>query len=85
MLFGVMKLKEWRSTQTHTLADVAEKIGISGRNPSRTLQRYEDGSQWPDAPLLDAIIALTNEQVTLQDMHDTRLEWLAAHRRVEAC
>tara|TARA_R110000751_G_scaffold146094_8_gene249987 strand:+ start:4823 stop:5095 length:273 start_codon:yes stop_codon:yes gene_type:complete len=43
-------------------------------------QKYECGMHRTDAPLIEAIVALTDGAVTAQDMHETRLEWLAVHR-----
>lgn len=63
-----------------TLTATAAILGISGANPARTLQRYEEGAQRPDAPLIEAIFELTGGGVTAQDMHETRLEWLRTNR-----
>ncbi len=78
-----MNLKTWRCAQTMTLTAAAGEIGISGANPARTLQRFEEGSQRPDAPLVEAIAKLTDGAVTAQDMHETRLDWLRANGRGE--
>lgn len=76
--FAVMKLKEWRLTRNMTLAEAAATLGMPGKNPSRTYQRYESGEKRPDAPLVEAIIAMTGGAVTVEDMHRARLDWLAA-------
>jgi len=74
-----MKLKQWRLTQEKTLLECAKDLGL---RDGRTFQRYETGENRPDAPLADAIILMTKGQVTLEDLHIQRLEWLESQKAV---
>lgn len=72
-----MKLHEWRSTHEKTLNWLGQKLGFSGSNPARSAQRIEIGLARPDANIVEKIIQTTGGAVTAQDMHETRLAWLA--------
>ncbi|APO74243.1 hypothetical protein AM571_CH01407 [Rhizobium etli 8C-3] len=72
-----MKLKEWRLTRELTLAEMASALEIEN---ARTYQRYEDGENRTDAPLVERIIAFTGGSVSLDDLHAQRLDWLRANR-----
>jgi transcriptional regulator with XRE-family HTH domain len=73
-----MKLREWRTTNQKTLKETAELLGIGqGANPSRRAQRIETGEAPVDAIIADRIVTVTNGAVTLQDINDTRREFLA--------
>ncbi|MGX9145895.1 helix-turn-helix domain-containing protein [Mesorhizobium sp. 128a] len=74
-----MKLRDWRIRETKTLKDVAEMLGVGqGANPSRRVQRIETGEAPVDAILADKIVSMCGGDVTLQDLNDTRREFLAA-------
>ena len=72
-----MKLKEWRLTQKHTLAKMADALLIEN---ARTYQRYEEGENRIDAPLAERIMTFTSGAVSLQDLHDQRVSWLRDNR-----
>lgn len=72
-----MKLKEWRQTHGKTLRECAEVLGLGD---ARVYQRYESGEQWPSAPTIEAILAMTNNSVSVADLHEQRVEWLKANR-----
>ncbi|WP_051213291.1 hypothetical protein [Maritalea myrionectae] len=59
---------------------MAEKLGIAGANPARNLQRYEQGAATMPSELIFRLENLTNGQVTAQDMHEVRLEWLRVNK-----
>jgi transcriptional regulator with XRE-family HTH domain len=71
-----MQVIRWRKSNKLSLSQMAERLGIGGRNPSRTYQRYETGENRPDADTVQKIIEMTAGAVTAQDMHETRLAWL---------
>lgn len=76
-----MKLKAWRTDSSLTLRGAAEIFGIGdGKNPSRRMQRIETGEAPVDALLADVIVQVTNGAVTLQDLNDTRRDWLSGAR-----
>ncbi|WP_019279697.1 helix-turn-helix domain-containing protein [Rhizobium grahamii] len=72
-----MRLKLWRQTHEHTLAEMA---GILAIENARTYQRYEDGENRADAPLVERILAATEGAVSLDDLHQQRLDWLRANK-----
>ncbi|TPJ57044.1 hypothetical protein [Mesorhizobium sp. B2-6-1] len=79
-----MKLREWRIRESKTLKELAEMLGIGqGANPSRRVQRLEIGEALADAILADKIVAVTAGEVTLQDLNDTRREYLSASAATE--
>jgi len=76
-----MKLRDWRNRENKTLRELAELLGIGhGANPSRRVQRLETGEAVADALLADRIVEATNGEVSLQDLNDTRKEFLSAER-----
>lgn len=75
-----MKLREWRTREAKTLKELAELLGVGqGANPSRRVQRLETGEAPIDAILADKIVAVTSGDVSLQDLNDTRREYLSAN------
>lgn len=76
-----MRLRDWRLEKNLNLRELAELIGEGGgSNPARRAQRIETGESPVDAPLADRIVAATSEKVTLQDLHDTRRDWLNSNQ-----
>jgi transcriptional regulator with XRE-family HTH domain len=76
-----MKLRDWRTSEKLTLKQLAEHLGIGGgKNPSRRVQRIETGEAPLDALLADRIVDLTRGAVSLQDLHQTRRNWLASQQ-----
>jgi transcriptional regulator with XRE-family HTH domain len=74
-----MRLRAWRIREEMTLKVLAEMLGIAeGSNPSRRAQRIETGEAPVDAILAEAIVSLTGGDVTLQDLNDTRRQFLTA-------
>ncbi len=76
-----MQLKDWRNRENKTLRELAELLGIGhGANPSRRMQRIETGEAPVDALLAAMIVSVTRTEVSLQDINDTRAEYLAVSR-----
>lgn len=72
-----MKIREWRIANSKSLRQAAEAFGIGGgKNPSRRMQRIETGEAPVDALLADVIVTITNGAVTLQDLNDTRRDFM---------
>lgn len=71
-----MRIRDFRKEKGLTLAQAAAALCISGANPSRTLQRIELGESRWDAQMVERIIEWSGGMVTLQDLHETRLEFL---------
>lgn len=60
-----------------TMAEAATLLAVGYAG---SYQRYETGANRPDAPLIEHIKTVTEGAVTLDDLHDQRLEWLRANR-----
>jgi predicted transcriptional regulator len=69
----------WRTREALSLGVVARRIGITGRNPNRTLQRYETGESPAPVAVIDAYRDLSGGEVTAEDWLDVRRAWLNAH------
>lgn len=81
----VMKIRDWRQQQNLSFRQAAEFFGIGGgKNPARRMQRIETGESPVDAVLADTIVTRTNQLVTLQDINDTRRDFLASQPQHEA-
>jgi transcriptional regulator with XRE-family HTH domain len=74
-----MDLKTWRVENKLTLADLAARLGLTGPNPGRNLQRIEMGENRPDADLIAAIERFTDGAVDAAAMNETRLAWLKSN------
>lgn len=72
-----MELRQWRRTHRISQIDMAKTLGLQSQV---TYRRYEVGEHRADAPIVERIVAVTKGQVTAQDMHEVRLEWLRAHK-----
>ena len=55
-------------------------LGFSATNPARALQLIERGERKADANIVARISQITKGEVTAQDMHETRLEWLQQNK-----
>jgi transcriptional regulator with XRE-family HTH domain len=74
-----MKLADYRKQKNLTVSALARELGMTGKNPARTLDRLEKGERGADAETMQHIHDFTSGDVTPQDMVDTRLEWLRAN------
>lgn len=75
-----MNIRDWRIDARVSQRELALRLGISGANPARTLQRYESGESQMSSVMVDRLEAVTKSAVTAQDMHETRLEWLRVNK-----
>lgn len=73
--------RAWRQAAGRTLAEVAAAAGISGKNPSRTLARYETGENVPSPIVVEAVRELSGGGVTAEAWHRVRLDFLEARER----
>lgn len=76
-MYVIMDLRTWRTTEDLTMAEAALLLSIES---ARTYQRYELGENRPDAPVMERIRIATSGQVTLDDMHELRLQWLRTNK-----
>lgn len=71
------KLREWRSAKGMTLAAAAEIFGLPPAGGASRVKRYEDGTSWAPAQVIDAIERATGGDVTAEDLKATRLAHIA--------
>ncbi|WP_332304682.1 helix-turn-helix domain-containing protein [Rhizobium sp. GR12] len=74
--------KSWRQQQKMTMAGVASMLGIKGKNPSRTWQRYETGEREPPVAVMAKLETISEGQVTTTAWMYARKAYLA--RKQEA-
>ena len=76
-----MTLASWRHSfdPKLTLAAAAERLGIVGKNPARTYQRYETGESAIDAIMAADIVERTCGAVSHHDLATIRAEWMRAN------
>lgn len=68
-----MTPKSWRTAQNLSLAAMAAKIGITGRNPAATYMRWERGDLRPPDWAVMAVYGLTGGEVSPTDWIELRL------------
>jgi transcriptional regulator with XRE-family HTH domain len=68
--------RKWREKAALSLADVAAKVGIVGRNPSRTYARYETGENQCPVPVIEGVRLLSKGRVTAESWCAARAEFL---------
>ncbi len=69
--------KSWRNEAGLTLAEVAARAGITGRNPAKTYSRYETGQSPCPAPVVEAVRSLSEGAVGAEAFHKVRLRHLS--------
>lgn len=75
-----MRLADWRKAQSLSCAEVENGLGLEGVRDGKSVWNWETGRSRADADMIDRIKRFTNSEVTEADMHQTRLDWLRAHR-----
>ena len=65
-----MDLAQYRRTEGLSLDQLAEKLGIRGVNPARTVQRYETFERIPDRATMRLIESATGGLVRADDFPD---------------
>lgn len=75
-----MKLTDWRKRKKYSQSDLATRLGLAGGKGILRLSRIERGEVKCDADIAGNIIALTCGEVSLTDMHETRLAWLKENK-----
>ncbi len=79
-----MRLLEWRESQNLSRVEAAKRFGIvEGQNPSQNLRNYETGNTAVPVILAPKIIEITGGQVSLNDLADTRRDFLQ-QREIDA-
>ena len=79
-----MNPKAWRIEQKLSLAAIAAKVGLSGKNPAATYRRWEVGASYcPDAIVVQ-MERLTEGRVTADDWLRARLSYSSSQGVVAA-
>lgn len=65
-MFCRMSPAAWRKQQNLSLARLARRLGIPGRNPARTLQRWENGERQPPLSIIAEYQRISGNKVTLK-------------------
>lgn len=76
-----MKPKEWRCEIGLSQDRIARQIGIEGKNPSRTWQRWESGERPPPIRIVVAVERMSEGKVTAESWHDARVQYLEREHR----
>ena len=79
-----MELDTWRRQHNLSAAQLAERLGIDGRNPARTVQRYLKNERTPDRGMIRQIALVTDGAVTDADFPVREREAPASAERVPA-
>ena len=72
--------KIWRQRAGLTLAEVAARVAIGGRNPARTYQRYENGECACPLSVIVAIERLSGAQIGAKSWQRARQRFLTSQR-----
>lgn len=70
---------QWRAQRNLSMAAVAEIIGLSGKNPARTWQRWENGEREPPLAIILKIEGLSGGQVTTASWVSARHAYRMKH------
>lgn len=62
-----MELDTWRRQKKLTISQLAALLGIDGRNPTRTAQRYLTAERIPTRTMMRRIAEITGGKVTGDD------------------
>ena len=66
--------QEWRRSSGLSQAEVAKLLGLEGKNPSRTWQRYETGERQPRPNVIVAVQRISKGKVTARSWETVRLQ-----------
>ncbi|WP_061930186.1 helix-turn-helix transcriptional regulator [Aureimonas sp. AU22] len=64
---ATMTPRQWRTAIKLTLEEAAAAVGISGKNPARTWQRWEVGERAPPATVVARVEKLSDSRVKASD------------------
>lgn len=67
-----MTLDKWIKESKRSAADLAKAIGVT----PEAVRRYVQGLRMPPPIVAQRIVEQTNGQVSIQDLHETRLAYL---------
>lgn len=67
-----MSPEEWRRGRKLSQEALARLLGLSGKNPARTWQRWESGDRQPPLSIIAKVEALSDGRVTTRSWLDVR-------------
>jgi transcriptional regulator with XRE-family HTH domain len=70
--------QDWRKSRQFSQENVANMLGIKGKNPARTWQRWESGERKPPLAVMMKIEALTDGKVTITSWMKVRETFVGA-------
>lgn len=76
-----MDLEQFRQSKGLSYKALAELLGLAASNKRRA-QSYAIGETWPPADRIEEIISATDGQVTLDALHQRRLQWLKENNKI---
>lgn len=72
-----MTFDHWLNSNKLTAEEFARRLGAKGDSVSgEAVRMWRKGARMPEAEMAERIVKETAGAVTVQDMHDTRLEFL---------
>ena len=67
-----MTLDDWMTERKMTAEELGKTLDCSGQ----AVRRYRSGERMPDTEMAEKIIEISNGAVTVEDMHNARVEYL---------
>jgi transcriptional regulator with XRE-family HTH domain len=74
--------KRWRQQREMTMAGVALMLGIVGKNPSRTWQRYENGEREPPISIVAKLEMISDGAVSTASWMQVRQAFVSKNSEV---
>ena len=69
-----MSPEQWRNSRGLSQSAMARVLGVSGKNPARTWQRWESGERQPPLKVIRKVETLTDGKVTMLSWIELRSE-----------
>lgn len=69
-----MSPEEWRRGRKLSQEALAKLLGLSGKNPARTWQRWERGDRQPPLSIIAKVETLSDGKVTTRSWIDVRTD-----------
>lgn len=69
--------KRWRQSKNLSLAAAARLVGVAGKNPASTWQRWENGANCPPLDVVEKIEVISDGVVTVRSWLSVRDRYLS--------
>ena len=70
--------RNWRTETNLTMEGAARLVGVLGKNPARTWQRWEQGQLEPPLAIVQAVARVSEGAVSLESWRAVREQYLSA-------